>query len=375
MKKLVIAPDSYKGSLSASVICDIIAVQARLHFPELEIIKLPIADGGEGLVDALLYTGQGEKIWLPVMDPLWRDHQAAYGILSDRTAVIEMAAASGLPLLKENERNALDATTFGTGQMIQDALQRGCREFILGLGGSATNDGGAGAAAALGIRYLTNDGQVIFAGRGLSSLARIDAAGIAQELQAAHFTIACDVTNPLYGPNGAAAIYAPQKGASSEQVALLDLGLQNLTNVIFKATGLDLQNIPGSGAAGGLAAPFLAFTNTELRRGLDVVLDAAHFDDHLQGCDLVITGEGRTDYQSSMGKALSGIGLRARAKGVPVIAISGAVQPGAENLYNDGITAMFSTCREIVTLEDALENAAENLRRTTGDIFRLLKTV
>ncbi len=373
MRKLIIAPDSYKGSLSASEICDIVAAEAELHFPALEIIKLPIADGGEGLVDALLYSGQGEKVWVKVKDALWRDIQAAYGILANGTAVIEMAAASGLPRLKDFERNVIEATTFGTGQLIQDALQRGCRELILGLGGSATNDGGAGAAAALGIRYLTADGQVIYSGKGLSSLARIDAAGIVDGLQEAHFAIACDVTNPLYGPNGAAAIYSPQKGASPEQAALLDQGLQTLAAVVLQAHRLDLQSIPGTGAAGGMVVPFLIYTNAEMKRGLDVVLEAVNFDRHLQGCDLVITGEGKTDSQSSMGKALSGIGRRARSKGVPVIAISGALQPGAERLYEDGITAMFSTCREVVPLETAMANAPENLRQTAGDIFRLIK--
>jgi glycerate 2-kinase len=373
MNKLIIAPDSYKGSLTAIEICDIIAAEARLHFPDLEIVKLPIADGGEGLMDALLYAGQGEKVWLQVKDPLWREIQASYAILPDSTAVIEMATASGLPLLKNHERNVLATTTFGTGQLIQDALQRGCRQFILGLGGSATNDGGAGAAAALGVRYLGEDDQVIYSGDGLSSLVRIDLTEVAGCLQKAHFTIACDVTNPLYGPHGAAAIYAPQKGASPEQVSQLDRGLQNLAGVILKDTGLDLQSIPGSGAAGGMAAPFLAFTNAELRRGLDVVLEAVHFDELLHGCDLVITGEGRTDYQSSMGKAPSGIGRRAKTHGVPVIVISGAVQPGSENLYDNGINAVFSICREVASLESAMENAAENLRRTAGDVFRLIK--
>jgi glycerate 2-kinase len=372
MKKIIIAPDSYKGSLSAIEICDILADEAGRHFPDAEIIKLPIADGGEGLVDALLYAGQGQKAWATVKDPLWRDIQAPYGILADGKVVIEMAAASGLPLLKDHERNPLTATTYGTGQLIRDALQLGCREFILGLGGSATNDGGAGAAAALGIQYHDARGQVIYSGAGLNRLSHIDLSAIAGGLQEAHFTIACDVTNPLYGPNGAAAVYAPQKGASPEQVALLDRGLQNLAGVILKVKSVDLQSIPGSGAAGGLAVPFLAFTRADLRRGLDIVLDAIHFDEYLPGCDLVITGEGRTDNQSRMGKAISGIGRRAQAKGVPVIAISGALQAGAERLYEDGITAIFAACRDVVPLETAMANAAENLRRTAADVFRLI---
>lgn len=373
MKKLIIAPDSFKGSLSAIEFCDIVAAEANQHFPELEIIKLPIADGGEGLVDALLYAAQGERIWLPVKDPLWRDIRACYGILSNGTAVIEMAAAAGLPQLKDHEKNVLEATTFGVGQLIKDALQRGCREFILGLGGSATNDGGAGAAAALGIHYLDACGRIIYSGKDLHSLARIDASGMVAGLHEAHFTIACDVTNPLFGPTGAAAIYGPQKGATPDQVDLLDQGLQTLAAVALQAHGLDLQRIPGTGAAGGMVSAFLIYTRADLKRGLEVVLRAVDFDRHLRGCDLVITGEGKTDAQSSMGKALSGIGQRAQANGAPVIAISGAVQPGAERLYDDGINAMFSTCREVVPLETAMANAAENLRRTAGDIFRLIK--
>lgn len=226
MKKLIIAPDSYKGSLTAKEICDIIGDVARVYFPELEIIKLPIADGGEGLVDALLYTEIGDKVFVNVKDPLWRDIEASYGILANGTAVIEMAAASGLPLLKSSERNVLDATTYGTGQLIKDALERGCREFILGLGGSATNDGGAGAAGALGIHYIGMDQKQIFSGKGLRSLERIDDSGIFDALRHAQFTIACDVTNPLHGSNGAAFIFGPQKGASVQDVSLLDEGLK-----------------------------------------------------------------------------------------------------------------------------------------------------
>jgi glycerate kinase len=373
MKKIIIAPDSFKGSLSAIEICDIIADVAHAYFPESEIIKLPISDGGEGLVDALLAASLGEKVWLKVKDPLWRDIQAFYGILSSGTAVIEMATASGLPLLKSHDFNVLEATTYGTGQLIVDALQRGCRDFILGLGGSASNDGGAGVASALGIRYLGDNDQEIYSGKDLNSLIRIDDIGIVDGLKESHFTIACDVTNPLYGPNGAAAIYSPQKGASPEQVTLLDQGLRKLASVVMKENGLDLQSIPGTGAAGGMVVPFLAYTNSELKRGLDVVLDAINFDQHLRNCDLVITGEGCTDSQSSMGKALSGIGKRALVERVPVIAISGTLQTGYENLYQCGVSALFSTCREIQTLDVAMINAKQNLRKTVDDICRLIK--
>jgi glycerate kinase len=373
MKKLVIAPDSYKGSLSAIQICDIIAEVARSFFPDLDIVKLPIADGGEGFVDALLYANPGERIRVQVKDPLMRDINAYYGILPNGTAVIEMAAASGLPLLQDNERNVLETSSFGTGQLIRDALQHGCRNFILGLGGSATNDGGAGAANALGIRFLAHHDQEILAGKDLISLTHIDPGGMVEGLKESHFILASDVTNPLYGPDGAAAVFAPQKGASSHQVALLDEGLRELASVVLFQKGLDLQAVQGSGTAGGLAVPFLAFTQATIKSGVDVVLDAVSFEEHLKDCDLVITGEGRTDYQSSMGKVLAGVGRRAKAMDVPVIAISGALEEGYEQLTDFGIKAFFSTISSITSLENAMAHAENNLRKTTHNIFALIK--
>lgn len=373
MKKIIIAPDSFKGSLSSIEICGIVKDAALSIFPGLEVVEMPIADGGEGFVDAILFGGRGKKYSVVVKDPLWRDVQASYGILADGTAVIEMAAASGLPLLKNHERNILDATTYGTGQLILDGLTRGCRNFILGVGGSATNDGGAGAAAALGIRYLDASRQVIYCGKDLIRLAVIDASEMAQGLGESTFTIACDVNNPLYGSNGAAHIYGPQKGASPANITLLDEGLRNLAEVILRDCHIDLQQIPGTGAAGGITAPFITFVNAKLKSGVDIVLDSGGFDQNLRNCDLVITGEGCTDLQSRMGKALSGIARRAKKNGVPVVAISGSLKPGYEALYEEGITAFFSTCREVSSLEDALINARPNLLRTAKDVFRLIE--
>ena len=373
MNKMIIAPDSYKGSLTAIQVCDIVEEVAHKIYPETEIVKIPIADGGEGLVDAMLIACQGEKVWVEVQDPLGRNIRAFYGILPNGMAVIEMAAASGLPLLKEEEKDVLRTTTYGTGQLILDALEHGCREFILGVGGSATNDGGAGVGAVLGIRYLKEDGQVINAGGELMQLASIDTAAIVDGLLDSDFVIACDVTNPLYGSNGAAHVYSRQKGASEHEVDLLDQGLRHLAQVVYKQTGMDLQSMEGTGAAGGIVVPLLAFASARLVRGLDVVLDAVGFDEQLEGCDLVITGEGRTDFQSSMGKVLSGVGQRSKAKGVPVIAISGALQDGYEELYDLGITAMFATTRRICTLDEAFAEAEKNLREATEDILRLIK--
>jgi len=374
MKKIIIAPDSFKGSLSSIEICKIVKDAALKIFPDLQVIEMPMADGGEGFVDAMLYPGRGKKFTVVVKDPLWRDVQATYGILDDHTAVIEMAAASGLPLLKDYERKVLKTTTFGTGQLILDALRRGCRKFILGVGGSATNDGGAGAAAALGIRYLDANRQVITCGEDLVALAKIDPSEMAQGLNESIFTIACDVNNPLYGPNGAARIYGPQKGASPADIEVLDKGLKNLANVILRDCNIDLQQIPGTGAAGGITVPFISHVNAQLKSGVDIVLDSGGFDQNIHDCDLVITGEGCTDLQSSMGKALSGIARRAKYYGVPVVALSGSLKAGYDVLYEEGITAFFSTCRETSSLEDALTNARPNLLHTAEDVFRLLKT-
>lgn len=375
MKKIVIAPDSFKGTLTSVQVCEVIEKICCQYFPDLEIVKLPVADGGEGLVNAMLFSCPGEKVTATVKDPLMRDIEAGYGILADGTAVIEMASASGLPLLAVGERNVLRTTTFGTGQLIGDALHRGCRKFILGIGGSATNDGGAGMAAALGINYCDEVGRVILCGGDLSGIHRIDVTGMIDGLREAKFTIACDVNNPLYGPNGAACIYGPQKGATPEQVEYLDQGLMNLSRLIIGEYQIDLQKIPGSGAAGGIAAPLIVFTGAKLSPGVDVILDALDFERQLENCDLVITGEGRSDAQSGMGKLLSGVGRRSKANGVPVIAISGTLQQGYEGLYAEGIVAFFSTCREVCTLEQALENAQPNLERAAEDLFRLIKVL
>lgn len=372
MKKIVIAPDSFKGSLTARQVCEIIALSARKFFPVAEIIQLPVADGGEGLVDALLEACGGEKVPVPVHDPLGRDIQSFYGRLPDGRAVIEMAAASGLPLLKLDERDALQASTYGTGELIRHALANGARELILGLGGSATTDGGAGAAAALGMHYLDGAGNTLLCGADLGRLERFELRGLAQGFDEARFVIASDVTNPLYGSNGAAHIFGPQKGASPEQVQILDAGLQRLAAVVKTRAGLDLQDMPGSGAAGGLGVPFLIFGQAVIRRGLDVVLDAVHFDHHLAGCDLVITGEGRADRQSAMGKVLSGIGLRCKAKGVTAVALCGALEDGYEELYGQGICACFATTRRVAPLDEVLAQAADNLGRAADDLLCLL---
>ncbi len=375
IKKIIIAPDSFKGTLSSLEVCEVIEKVCRKYFPDIEIVTLPVADGGEGLVDAMLFACQGEKITAIVKDPLMRDVKAKYGILADGTAVIEMAAASGLPLLSIEERDVTKTTTFGTGQLIYDALKRGCRQFILGIGGSATNDGGAGMAAALGINFYDADGAIILTGGDLTKLERIDASNTIEGLREAKIKIACDVNNLLYGSNGAAYIYGPQKGATLDQVEKLDRGLANLSRIIFRESGIDLQTIPGTGAAGGMAVPLIVYAGAQISHGVDIVLDVIGFDEHLKNCDLIITGEGRSDSQSAMGKLVSGIGQRTKTYGIPVIAISGALHEGYEDLYQKGIVALFSTCREPCTLDLALKRARINLEKATDDLFRLIKAL
>lgn len=373
IRKIIIAPDSFKGTLSAIQVCAIIESAAKRHIPQIECISLPVADGGEGLVDSLLYACGGERVTVETVDPLMRPVQASYGILPDQTAVIEMAAAAGLPLLKPAERNPLNATSYGAGLLIGDALAKDCRKIILGLGGSATNDGGIGAASALGFRFLDEAGEAVAPnGRGLADIRSVDIRQVMPELRQTQIRIACDVINPLCGPNGAAAVFGPQKGATPDMVVRLDDGLFNLANILARDHDFSVKDLPGTGAAGGMAVPFLLLGQTTLQSGLDLVLDAMRFDSQLAGCDLVITGEGKTDRQSAMGKVLSGIAKRSRAAGVPVVAISGAVDKDCEALYALGITAIFDTCRRVASLEETLASAAENLDAVARDLFRLI---
>ncbi len=375
MKKILLAPDSFKGTLTAMEVCEILEPVIRGFYPACEILKTPLSDGGEGFVDCLLAAQGGEKTWVTVSGPMGEEITAAYGVLQNGTVVIEMAAASGLTLVKPDARDPLKATTFGTGQLIRHALKQGQREFVIGLGGSATIEGGAGAAAALGVSYRTRDGKEITSGGDLIHLDHIDSSRMDQALQESKIRLACDVTNPLFGPQGASRIFGPQKGANEEQVRILDEGLETLNEVLKRETGIDVNQLAGSGAAGGLGAPFIAFAQAQICRGLDLVLDAVEFDQKLEGADLVISGEGRTDAQSAMGKVLSGVGMRAKQKGIPVIAISGSLGEGYEALYEQGISTLFSTVRQPAGIDEVLKNARVNLTRASVDLFRLLKTL
>ena len=328
MSKIVIASDSFKGCLTSSQIADGVGKAVLKCIPECEVVKLAVADGGEGTVDALLTTLCGEKLSVLCSDPIGRTVSAGYAILSDGvTAVIEMSSASGLTLLSPEERNPMFTSTYGTGQIIADALKRGCRNFLIGIGGSATNDAGMGMLEALGWRFFDKDGHLLRGcGASLDVAAKIDSSDVMPELNDAHFIVACDVDAPLYGPAGAAYVYAPQKGADPQMVEQLDKGLRHFAEVVIAFTGNDVAQLYGSGAAGGLGSAFKAFLNADFKRGADMVLDAMNFDEVIKGADLVITGEGKVDRQTLTGKLPYAVAMRAKAQSIPVIAVCGRAE-------------------------------------------------
>lgn len=311
--KILIAPDSFKGTLSSVEVCDIIGGVLKEKYPEAEIIKIPIADGGEGTSEAYFHIFGGEMITVKAESPLGHTIDATYALLKDKTAVIETAAASGISIEKEND--ALRASTYGTGQLVLDALNRGAERIILGLGGSATTDGGTGFLSALGVRFLKSDGSFVTRGGiGLAKLDRIDLSGLDKRLQSVPLTVLCDVKNPLFGETGAAFVFAPQKGADKEQVKYLNNGLQRLAEVTAGTLGKDFSTLPGAGAAGGMGFAAAAFLGAKLQSGIDCILDAAKFETLSENADLVITGEGKMDSQSLYGKAPFGIAKRSKAK-------------------------------------------------------------
>ena len=375
MKKITIAVDSFKGSLSSREVADAFEEGFKSQFPKCEVVKVSIADGGEGTVDALVETLNGELVKTLVADPLGRTISAQYGIIDDgRTAVMEMSAASGLPLIAPTERNPLRTSTYGTGEMIVDAIRRGCRKFLVGIGGSATNDGGTGMLRALGFRFFDTKGnELIGGGEILERIDQIDNSTARTELADCEFIVACDVTNPLYGPEGAAYVFAPQKGADAAMVERLDQGLRSYARAIERFNGVQVDAIAGAGAAGGLGGGFKALLGARLEPGIDMVLNAMQFSKIIAGSDLVITGEGRIDRQTTMGKAPSGVLREATAQGIPTIAIGGAVQPCKE-LEQSGFAAVLPIVAGPVALEVAMQRdtAIENVRRTATQIAKIL---
>jgi glycerate kinase len=333
MEKIVVAADSFKGSLTAVQACGAIAAGVRRALPDAEVIAVPVGDGGEGTMNALSGALRASEVPCRIHGPLKEPLEAFYAVTPDgNTAVIEVAAAAGLTLVSQERRNPLDTTSFGVGEMIGDALERGVRLFIVGLGGSATNDAGAGMLAALGFRFYDNAGKVINVpcGKDLEHIVRIDGSSVIPELAEASFVAACDVSNPLYGPDGAAYVFAPQKGASEADVEVLDSGLRSFSEAMISSGYEDVSQLPGAGAAGGLGGAFAGFLHADLKHGVDMVLDAVGFRQTIDGARLVITGEGRIDSQTLMGKTPAGVLAVASEKSIPVIAIGGSVEDGTE---------------------------------------------
>ena len=372
--RILIAPDSFKNALSALEVAKSLKRGLQKVIPDAEMELMPMADGGEGTVEALIDATQGEIIKTRVHDPLMRTIESAYGITGDGiTAVIEMASASGIQLIANGERNPWITTTFGTGELIHAALDKGCRDVILGIGGSATNDCGMGMAAALGVKFLDQSGKPVGQGGGvLGEVATIDVSGLDERIPDTRIMVACDVTNPLTGPNGASHVYGPQKGADPEMVKRLDNNLKHLSDLISKQLGKDVDEIPGAGAAGGLGAGLIAFLDGELAKGVSIVAEKTGFDAAAARADLVITGEGGIDFQTQFGKTPFGVAQVAKKHGKPVIAVAGTIGEGADVLYGKGFDAVISIIDKPLSLETAIQETPSLLEATGERIGRLL---
>ena len=372
--KILIAADSFKDALPALEVCQAMARGLRRALPQSETILFPMADGGEGTAEILTYHSRGQWVEKEVNDPFFRPVTAGYGLSGDgRTAFIEMAAASGLPLLKPEERSARRTTTFGTGELLLDAIQRGATKILLGIGGSATNDAGMGMAAALGYRFFDEKGERLPAtGENLAKASTIDNSHLLADLEGVEVEVLCDVDNPLFGEKGAAYVYAPQKGADAEDVALLDKGLRHFALLLENKFGEDFAAVPGAGAAGGLGAGAMAFLGGRLRPGIEAVMDFTRFEDQLQDVQLILTGEGKVDRQTLHGKLIFGITRRARVAGIPVVALCGAMLASPEEIEAIGLKAAFSIQNRPVSLEEALKETAQGLERTAFHVGRLI---
>ncbi|MBN1490227.1 MAG: glycerate kinase [Phycisphaerae bacterium] len=375
--KIVLAPDSFKESLTAAAVCEAIAEGLRSVLPDAVIDKCPVADGGEGTVDALVAATGGAFESTEVAGPLGEPVVARWGMLGDAsaTAVLEMAAASGLAMVPPAKRDPLKTTTFGTGQLIRAAMDRGAKRLVVGIGGSATTDGGMGCAQAFGIRFLDADGRALAdraGGADLARIERIDVSGLDPRIGEVEILVACDVDNPLCGPRGAAAVYGPQKGATPEAVRQLDANLAHLAGVVQRDLGIDIRSFPGAGAAGGLGAGLVGFLNGVIRPGIEIVIEAVRLAERLVGADLLITGEGRLDRQSVMGKVIAGVGGAARRAEVPAIALVGSVGEGAGETLAV-LDAYVSIVNRPMPLDEALSDAAALLRDTAAQVGRLLQ--
>lgn len=374
--KVVIAIDSLKGSLSSMEAGTAIKDGILVAKPDAEVIVKPLADGGEGTTDALIEGMNGERIDLTVTGPMHTPVDAYYGYLKDtNTAVMEMASAAGITLVPDSEKNPLLATSYGVGEMINDAIQRGCRNFIIGIGGSVTNDGGIGMLKALGVRFLDENGEDAGeGGQALAKVARIDVSGMNPLLKECHIQVACDVNNPLCGENGSTYVYGPQKGVTEDMKKTLDEAMAHFARVTSETLENDYMNTPGAGAAGGLGYAFLAYTGAALTPGIELILDAVGLEEELSGADVVVTGEGRLDFQTAMGKAPVGVARLAKKYNAKVIAFAGSVTKEATACNKEGIDAFFPILRGVCTLAEAMDPVAarNNMTATVEQVFRLL---
>lgn len=372
--KLLFASDSFKGTLSSEQIIRLLTESANRVFPGCETVGVPIADGGEGTVDAVIAVTKGELRKVTVHGPLMEPVESSYGVFHGDSAIIEMAAASGLPMVPTAKRNPLHTTTCGTGELIKDALDNGYRKLSIAIGGSATNDGGMGAMRALGIRFLDASGQELSGvGADLAKVADIDVSGLHPAVAEAEITVMCDVNNPLTGPDGATYTFGKQKGGTPEILDELEAGMKQYAAVMRDKLGLDVEQQAGAGAAGGLGAALCGYLHATLKSGIETVLDLIDFDGLLEGTDLVITGEGRIDWQSAFGKVPSGVGMRCKAKGIPAIAIVGGMGDGADKIYEFGIESILPTINGAMDIEEALQRAQELYAGAADRAFRMVR--
>ncbi len=372
--KFLFASDSFKGTLSSRRTAELLTRAAQEIFPDCECGYLEVADGGEGTTEAVLSAAGGRRMEAVVCGPLWERRKACYAALDGRRAVMEMAAASGLPLVPAELRDPRNTTSYGTGELIRDALDKGFHDLSIAIGGSATNDGGIGCMRALGVRFLDEDGNELSGcGGDLIKIRSIDRSGMDPRLRDTHVTVMCDVTNPLCGENGATRTFGKQKGGTPEILDELEAGMENYRELLRREFGSDMDEEPGAGAAGGLGAALLSFLRAELRSGIETVLDLIEFDKKLEGVSLVVTGEGRADWQSAFGKVMQGVGRRCLRQGVPAVAIVGSMGDGAEQIFDYGIESMITTVNGVMPLEEALERAEELYLGAARRLFRMLR--
>ena len=372
--KFLFTSDSFKGTLSSKRTAELLAQAASEIFPGCEYSSIEVADGGEGTTDAVLSAVNGEKIAVSVHGPLWEEISAYYGKLDDRRAVMEMAAASGLPLVPSEQRDPGKTTSYGTGEMIADALGKGFRDISIAIGGSATNDGGIGCMRALGVRFLDeNDQELSGCGADLAEIRSIDVSGLDPRVKECKFTVMCDVTNPLCGEKGATHTFGKQKGGTPEILEELEKGMCNYRDILKNQFGVNMDEVPGAGAAGGLGAALMVFLNGTLKSGIETVLDLVEFDRKLEGVSLVVTGEGSTDWQSVFGKVMQGVGVHCRKAGIPAVAVVGSMGKGAEDIFDYGIESILTTVNAVMPLDEALGRAEELYLQAARRIFRMLR--